>query len=56
MYGILTRSGPQQEPQELREYSSFTMGDINTHTIRWEEQMFSFNPRKVSDEPVWEVR
>lgn len=35
MYGILTRSQSQQEHQELREYSSFTMEDINEHRIRW---------------------
>lgn len=35
MYGILTRSQLQQEPQELREYSSFTMEDINKQRIRW---------------------
>ncbi|KAK5611833.1 hypothetical protein CRENBAI_009535, partial [Crenichthys baileyi] len=28
MYGILTRTYSQQEPQELREYSSFTQEDI----------------------------
>lgn len=35
MYGILTKSQSQQEHQELREYSSFTMEDINKHRIRW---------------------
>uniref|UniRef100_A0A672YI22 VWFC domain-containing protein n=1 Tax=Sphaeramia orbicularis TaxID=375764 RepID=A0A672YI22_9TELE len=35
MYGILTRSQSQQEHQELREYSSFTMEDINKHRIRY---------------------
>ncbi|XP_037832589.1 extracellular matrix protein FRAS1 isoform X2 [Kryptolebias marmoratus] len=35
MYGILTRTQSQQEPQELREYSSFTMEDVNTHRIRY---------------------
>lgn len=34
MYGILTRSQSQQEPQELREYSSFTMEDINKQRVR----------------------
>lgn len=34
MYGILTRSQSQQEHQELREYSSFTMEDISEHRIR----------------------
>lgn len=34
MYGILTRSQSQQEHQELREYSSFTMEDISKHRIR----------------------
>lgn len=36
MYGILTRSQSQQEHQELREYSSFTMEDINALRIRFE--------------------
>ncbi|XP_029366253.1 extracellular matrix organizing protein FRAS1 isoform X2 [Echeneis naucrates] len=35
MYGILTRSQSQQEHQELREYSSFTMEDIKQHRIRY---------------------
>uniref|UniRef100_A0A3Q1CIX6 VWFC domain-containing protein n=1 Tax=Amphiprion ocellaris TaxID=80972 RepID=A0A3Q1CIX6_AMPOC len=35
MYGILTRSQSQQEHQELREYSSFTMEDINKSRIRY---------------------
>ncbi|XP_034027090.1 extracellular matrix protein FRAS1 [Thalassophryne amazonica] len=35
MYGILTRSQTQQEHQELREYSSFTMEDVNRHRIRY---------------------
>lgn len=35
MYGILTRSQSQQEHQELREYSSFTMEDVSQHRIRW---------------------
>ncbi|XP_036955362.1 extracellular matrix protein FRAS1 isoform X2 [Acanthopagrus latus] len=35
MYGILTRSQSQQEHQELREYSSFTMEDISEHRIRY---------------------
>lgn len=40
MYGILTRSQSQQEPQELREYSSFTMEDVSTQRIRWESERF----------------
>lgn len=36
MYGILTRSQSQQEHQELREYSSFTMEDISALRIRFE--------------------
>lgn len=36
MYGILTRSQSQQEHEELREYSSFTMEDINKLKIRFE--------------------
>ncbi|TNM90093.1 hypothetical protein fugu_004327 [Takifugu bimaculatus] len=35
MYGVLTRSQSQQEPLELREYSSFTMEDINMLRIRY---------------------
>ncbi|XP_067377534.1 extracellular matrix protein FRAS1 isoform X3 [Channa argus] len=35
MYGILTRSQSQQEHEELREYSSFTMEDINQDRIRY---------------------
>lgn len=34
MYGVLTRSQSQQEPEELREYSSFTMEDINKQRVR----------------------
>lgn len=34
MYGTLTRSQSQQEPQELREYSSFTMEDISKQRVR----------------------
>ncbi|XP_074526804.1 extracellular matrix organizing protein FRAS1 [Halichoeres trimaculatus] len=35
MYGILTRGQTQQEHQELREYSSFTMEDIRRSRIRY---------------------
>uniref|UniRef100_A0A3B5B2R5 Extracellular matrix protein FRAS1-like n=1 Tax=Stegastes partitus TaxID=144197 RepID=A0A3B5B2R5_9TELE len=35
MYGILTRSQSQQEHQELREYSSFTMEDVSKSRIRY---------------------
>uniref|UniRef100_A0AAY4BT87 VWFC domain-containing protein n=1 Tax=Denticeps clupeoides TaxID=299321 RepID=A0AAY4BT87_9TELE len=35
MYGILTRSSSESEHQELSEYSSFTMDDINLHRIRY---------------------
>ncbi|KAK2838085.1 hypothetical protein Q5P01_015297 [Channa striata] len=35
MYGILTRSQSQQEHEELREYSSFTMEDVNQDRIRY---------------------
>uniref|UniRef100_A0A3Q2PFS0 Fraser extracellular matrix complex subunit 1 n=1 Tax=Fundulus heteroclitus TaxID=8078 RepID=A0A3Q2PFS0_FUNHE len=35
MYGLLTRTLSQQEPQELREYSSFTQEDVNLHRIRY---------------------
>lgn len=34
MYGILTRIDSPQEPQELREYSSFTQEDVNLQRIR----------------------
>ncbi|KAM7019160.1 LOW QUALITY PROTEIN: extracellular matrix organizing protein FRAS1 [Tautogolabrus adspersus] len=35
MYGLLSRSQSQQESQELREYSSFNMDDINKQRIRY---------------------
>uniref|UniRef100_A0AAV2MQE8 Uncharacterized protein n=1 Tax=Knipowitschia caucasica TaxID=637954 RepID=A0AAV2MQE8_KNICA len=35
MYGILTRSGSGQKHEELQEYSSFSMDDINQHYIRY---------------------
>ncbi|KAM9823010.1 extracellular matrix organizing protein FRAS1 [Syngnathus typhle] len=35
MYGILSRTRDQREPQELKEYSTFTMDDINRGTIRY---------------------
>ncbi|XP_032434237.1 extracellular matrix organizing protein FRAS1 isoform X1 [Xiphophorus hellerii] len=35
MYGVLTRTSSQQEPQELREYSSFSQEDVNLHRIRY---------------------
>uniref|UniRef100_UPI0037E879D7 extracellular matrix organizing protein FRAS1 n=1 Tax=Semicossyphus pulcher TaxID=241346 RepID=UPI0037E879D7 len=35
MYGILTRSQNQQEHEELKEYSSFSMEDISQHRIRY---------------------
>ncbi|KAJ0067384.1 hypothetical protein NL108_003229, partial [Boleophthalmus pectinirostris] len=35
MYGILTRSEDQHKHQELQEYSSFTMDDINKQRIRY---------------------
>ncbi|XP_041854892.1 extracellular matrix protein FRAS1 [Melanotaenia boesemani] len=35
MYGMLTRSQSQQDPEELSAYSSFTMEDINMHRIRY---------------------
>ncbi|CAJ1069789.1 extracellular matrix protein FRAS1 [Xyrichtys novacula] len=35
MYGILTQSQTQQEHQELKEYSSFTMEDISRSRIRY---------------------
>jgi len=34
MYGLLTRSQSQQEHEELREYSSFSMEDVNQQRIR----------------------
>lgn len=44
MYGILTRSQSQQESLELREYSSFTMEDINTLKIRSEMLLQAADP------------
>uniref|UniRef100_A0A3B4AGL3 VWFC domain-containing protein n=1 Tax=Periophthalmus magnuspinnatus TaxID=409849 RepID=A0A3B4AGL3_9GOBI len=35
MYGILTRSEDQHKHQELQEYSSFSMDDINKQRIRY---------------------
>ncbi|XP_061672611.1 extracellular matrix protein FRAS1 isoform X3 [Syngnathoides biaculeatus] len=35
MYGILTRTQDQREPQQLREYSTFSMDDINRGGIRY---------------------
>ncbi|XP_029959982.1 extracellular matrix organizing protein FRAS1 [Salarias fasciatus] len=35
MYGILTLSRAPQEPQELREYSSFSMEDVNRQRVRY---------------------
>ncbi|KAK7933746.1 hypothetical protein WMY93_004642 [Mugilogobius chulae] len=35
MYGILTRSESQQRHEELQEYSSFNMDDINKQRIRY---------------------
>ncbi|XP_031426498.1 extracellular matrix protein FRAS1 [Clupea harengus] len=35
MYGILTRSGAASDPEELSEYSSFTMEDINRRRLRY---------------------
>uniref|UniRef100_A0A4W5LHS7 Uncharacterized protein n=1 Tax=Hucho hucho TaxID=62062 RepID=A0A4W5LHS7_9TELE len=34
MYGILTRTGLDSDHQEMTEYSSFTVDDINKHRIR----------------------
>lgn len=39
MYGILTRTQPRQDPQELSEYSSFTMDDVSEHRLRWEAEI-----------------
>ncbi|XP_034152338.1 extracellular matrix protein FRAS1 isoform X3 [Esox lucius] len=35
MYGTLTSTGSDQNHQEMTEYSSFTMDDINKHRIRY---------------------
>ncbi|XP_042580368.1 extracellular matrix organizing protein FRAS1-like [Cyprinus carpio] len=35
MYGILTKTKAETEHEELSEYSSFTMEDINNHKIRY---------------------
>ncbi|XP_048099370.1 extracellular matrix protein FRAS1 [Alosa alosa] len=35
MYGILTRSSAASDPEELSEYSSFTMEDVNRRRIRY---------------------
>ncbi|KAF0034366.1 hypothetical protein F2P81_014432 [Scophthalmus maximus] len=56
MYGILTRSESPQQHQELREYSSFTMDDVNEHRIsagfylllRWFERFFTVLQSRVS--------
>uniref|UniRef100_UPI001ED83835 extracellular matrix protein FRAS1 n=1 Tax=Scatophagus argus TaxID=75038 RepID=UPI001ED83835 len=49
MYGILTRSQSQQEHQELREYSSFTMEDINKHRIRYITSL------EIGSQPVTDI-
>uniref|UniRef100_A0A3P9GZH8 Fraser extracellular matrix complex subunit 1 n=1 Tax=Oryzias latipes TaxID=8090 RepID=A0A3P9GZH8_ORYLA len=49
MYGILTRSQAQQEPRELREYSSFTMEDIDMHRIRYVTSL------ETGNQPVTDV-
>lgn len=35
MYGILTKTNSALDHEELNEYSSFTMEDINHHKIRY---------------------
>uniref|UniRef100_A0A8B9K9Q3 Fraser extracellular matrix complex subunit 1 n=1 Tax=Astyanax mexicanus TaxID=7994 RepID=A0A8B9K9Q3_ASTMX len=35
MYGILTKTSSESEHEELNEYSTFTMEDINQHKIRY---------------------
>ncbi|XP_031671093.1 extracellular matrix protein FRAS1-like [Oncorhynchus kisutch] len=35
MYGILTRTGSDSDHQDMTEYSSFTVDDINKHRIRY---------------------
>lgn len=51
MYGLLARSQSQQEPQELREYSSFTMEDVNTLRIRSDTPPILLLPALVSIVP-----
>lgn len=50
MYGLLTRSQSQQEHQELREYASFTMEDINALRIRFESLRL-----QTADPPLFRV-
>lgn len=35
MYGILTKTNSASDHEELNEYSSFTMEEINHHKIRY---------------------
>ncbi|KAM8885583.1 extracellular matrix organizing protein FRAS1 isoform 1-T2 [Spinachia spinachia] len=35
MYGLLTRSESQQQHRELKEYSSFSMRDVDEHRVRY---------------------
>nr|XP_057925745.1 extracellular matrix protein FRAS1 isoform X1 [Doryrhamphus excisus] len=49
MYGLLTRTRTQQEPQELREYSTFTMEDINLGSVRYVTSL------ETGDQPVTDV-
>lgn len=48
MYGVLARSQSQQEPQELQEYSSFTMEDIDALRIRSGAPLVLLPPASVS--------
>ncbi|XP_030622204.1 extracellular matrix organizing protein FRAS1 [Chanos chanos] len=49
MYGILTRTNSQSDHEELIEYSSFTMQDVNLHKIRY---ITSF---ETGDQPVTDI-
>nr|XP_046207425.1 extracellular matrix organizing protein FRAS1-like [Oncorhynchus gorbuscha] len=49
MYGILTRTGSDSEHQEMTEYSSFTVDDINKHRISY---ITSF---EIGNQPVTDI-
>ncbi|KAM6954491.1 extracellular matrix organizing protein FRAS1 [Aplochiton taeniatus] len=49
MYGLLTRTVTGSEPEELAEYSAFSMDDINNHRIRY---ITSF---ETGDQPVTDI-
>ncbi|XP_061880359.1 extracellular matrix organizing protein FRAS1-like [Entelurus aequoreus] len=49
MYGVLTRTLTQHDPQPLREFSTFTMEDINLNTISYVTTL------ETGDQPVTDV-